>query len=44
MNKLSKFKIIEEAFLLIDKNGWEDFSLEKLALINKLAQTYFLEK
>ena len=34
MNKLSKFKIIEEAFLLIDKNGWEDFSLEKLALIN----------
>ena len=34
MNKLSKFKIIEEAFLLIDKNGWEDFSLEKLALTN----------
>ena len=30
MNKLSKFKIIEEAFLLIDKNGWEDFSFRKI--------------
>ena len=35
MNKLSKFKIIEESFLLIDKIGWEDFSIQKYADINK---------
>ena len=35
MNKLSKFKIIEESFLLIDKIGWEEFSIQKYADINK---------
>ena len=31
MNKLSKFKIIEESFLLIDKIGWKEFSIERFA-------------
>ncbi len=31
MNKLSKFKIIEESFLFIEKIGWEEFSIEKFA-------------
>ena len=35
MNKLSKFKIIEESFLLIDKIGWEEFSIQKFVDINK---------
>ena len=35
MNKLSKFKIIEESFLLIDKIGWEEFSMQKFADFNK---------
>ena len=35
MNKLSKFKIIEESFLLIEKKGWEDFSIEKFAMAKK---------
>ena len=29
MNNLSKFKIIEESFLFIEKIGWEEFSIEK---------------
>ena len=36
MNKLSKFKIIEESFLLIDKNGWEEFSIEKFAIVKNI--------
>ena len=35
MNKLSKFKIIEESFFFIDKIGWEDFSIERFAEENK---------
>ena len=35
MNKLSKFKIIEESFFLIDKIGWEEFSIERFAEENK---------
>lgn len=35
MNKLSKFKIIEESFLLIEKNGWGEFSIEKFAMVKK---------
>ena len=35
MNKLSKIKIIEESFLLIEKNGWEEFSIDKFAVANK---------
>ena len=35
MNNLSKFKIIEESFLFIEKNGWEEFSLEKFASVNQ---------
>ena len=31
MNNLSKFKIIEESFLFIEKIGWEEFSIEKFA-------------
>ncbi len=31
MNKLSKEKIIEDAFLSIEKIGWKEFSLKKLA-------------
>lgn len=31
MNKLSKFKIIEESFLFIDKIGWKEFSIERFA-------------
>lgn len=35
MNNLSKFKIIEESFLFIEKNSWERFSIEKFATLNK---------
>ena len=35
MNKLSKFKIIEESFLFIDKIGWREFSIERFAEQNK---------
>ena len=35
MNKLSKFKIIEESFFFIDKIGWEEFSIERFAEENK---------
>ena len=35
MNKLSKFKIIEESFLFIDKIGWKEFSIERFAEENK---------
>ena len=35
MNKLSKFKIIEESFSLIEKNGWEEFAIEKFAVAKK---------
>ena len=35
MNKLSKFKIIEESFLLIEKIGWEEFSIQKFTDFNK---------
>ena len=35
MNKLSKFKIIEESFLFIDKIGWKEFSVERFAEENK---------
>ena len=31
MNKLSKFKIIEESFLFIGKIGWKEFSIERFA-------------
>ena len=31
MNKLSKFKIIEESFLFIDNIGWKEFSIERFA-------------
>ena len=31
MNKLSKFKIIEESFLFIDKIGWKEFSIQRFA-------------
>ena len=35
MNKLSKFKIIEESFFFIEKIGWEEFSMERFAAENK---------
>ena len=35
MNKSSKFKIIEESFLFIDKIGWKEFSIERFAEENK---------
>ena len=35
MNKSSKFKIIEESFLFIDKIGWKEFSIERFAEDNK---------
>ena len=35
MNKLSKFKIIEESFLLIEKSGWEEFSIDKFSMEKK---------
>jgi len=34
MNKLSKFKIIEESFFFIEKIGWEEFSMERFASEN----------
>ena len=34
MNKLSKFRIIEESFLFIDKVGWEQFSIDKFTKEN----------
>ncbi len=35
MNTSSKFKIIEESFLFIDKIGWKEFSIERFAEENK---------
>ena len=35
MNKLSKFKIIEESFFFIEKIGWAEFSMERFAAENK---------
>ena len=35
MNKLSKYKIIEESFFFIEKIGWEEFSMERFAAENK---------
>ena len=34
-----KFKIIEESFSLIEKNGWEEFAIEKFAVAKKYKTT-----
>ena len=37
MNKLTKKKVIQQSFKLIEKIGWSNFSLEKLATLEKIS-------
>ena len=36
MNKLTKNKVVQLSFKLIEKIGWKDFSLEKLSVEEKI--------
>ena len=37
MNKLKKKKVIQQSFKLIEKIGWSNFSLDKLATLEKIS-------